>query len=177
MYHGETRIYQEDIEGFLEIAEELGLSGLDKPAEQINTSYNLMAVIKPKFARPSKTINNQNMNAHQIYKEPLPSKAMLTKDPLEETASESEFSNIIEQAFRRKPVLKASPTSKPRINKEPLPTEVLKIEPVISAAITVVNAEPLSVKPTNPCHICRKMFMSRVEVREHVMKSPVCRGF
>ena len=117
------------------------------------------------------------MNAHQIYKEPLPSKVKLTKDPLEETASESEFSNIIEQAFRRKPALKASPTSKPRINKEPLPTEVLKIEPVISAAITVVNAEPLSVKPTNPCHICRKMFMSRVEVREHVMKSPVCRGF
>ena len=180
MYKGETRIYQEDIEGFLEIAKELGLSGLDKPAEQIDASSNIMSEIKPKMAQqPRQTIKSQNqsMNAHQIYQGTLPSKVTLTQDPLGETPSLPEFSNIIEQAFGRKTTLTASPTSKPRITKVSLPTEVMKVEPVKSAALTEVNAEPLPVKPTHPCHICRKLFTSRVEVREHVMKSPVCRGF
>ena len=178
MYHGETKIYQEDIEGFLEIAEELGLSGMDKTNENINKSSNMMAESKLKVALPvRKTIKTQNlsMNAQKIYKESLPSQAALNQDPLEETVTE--FSSIIEQAFGRKTASNGSPTSQPIVSNVSIPTEVIKDEPVKSAALKVVNVEALTVKPTHPCHICRKLFTSRVEVREHVMKSPVCRGF
>lgn len=169
IYHGEARVYQEDLEGFLEIAQELGLPGLQRTETTDKTE--LTREIKPKTQRQVKkklhgTTNFPNkINLQEQV-------AMKKEDDSLQEIPEQEFSNIIEQAFGKQVAFKV-PAGTQLIGVGKMQTKMKEDKPESEVAS---KPEPVPVA-TQPCHICRKMFTTRIEVRDHVMKSPVCRGF
>ena len=82
IYHGEVNIYQEDLEGFLAIAEELGLKGLTGTSseETVQPEENKYAVKRIKTVNPNDDIINTDIV--QELKDPFQTIQSLTQADL-----------------------------------------------------------------------------------------------
>ena len=76
IYHGEVNIYQEDLEGFLAIAEELGLKGLTGTSseETVQPEENKYAVKRVKTVKPNDYFINTDIVHKFNFKDPKDTK-------------------------------------------------------------------------------------------------------
>ena len=164
LYNGEANVFQENLDSFLAIAEELQLKGLmGKNNEKVDDicieGKSQGSIIKP--------ITNRSRISKSSYKQETPQSTIQGEESKELVALATFFSGDLEELDQRvKSLMEMSPNMHPNGRQRASVCKVCGKEGMGSAIKDHIEANHLE-GVVLPCNLCEKTFRSRYSLRHH----------
>ena len=160
LYCGEANVYQENLDSFLAIAEELQLKGLmGKPNDKVDE----IDIEEKSHA----SITNKAKISRSSFKEETPKNTIQGGESREIVAASTFFSGDLEELEEKvKSMMEISPNMHPNGRQRVSVCKVCGKEGMGSAIKDHIEANHLE-GIVLPCNLCEKTFRSRVSLRHH----------
>ena len=165
LYRGEANVFQDSLDSFLAIAEELQLKGLMGKTDEKGEDFEADEKYLPSTASPS--INTDLKTPKTSFKRQAPSNKIQNPAENGTLAIPSKFSGDFEELEERvKSMMEKSKNSLPYRNQKADICKVCGKEGMSNAIKDHIEANHLE-GIVIPCNICEKTFRSRASLRPH----------